>query len=397
MKKQFASIELLRVVKELKEQLLNGKLNKIYVDFDRVHQTKKELFFECHVPNKGKQMLRIILPAFLFLTTRKPVMPETPEGYCLYLRKYLHNAKITEIEQIGAERIIRFTIEARARQPPTSNTENSTLQPTVLYQIYIELFSKGNFILTTHDNVILSPLEIQEWSERTIRPKEKYLHPRQEYNVFKMREHDFVKALELSTKESVVTTLALDFCLGGIYAEELCMRAAVQKETKKATKQQGKNLYDAFMTLKKEIETGPAYLVKQEGQIIDVVPCLLDRYKHAACIKKDTFLEAIDTVLSEGIFEAKRTLVTKQDKKITSLKTMIEMQEKQITSMSEEYQINQKIGTLIYENYQQLAPILKQLQDAQKTKSWKEVKKVLENNPLVKQINEQNREVIVEL
>ena len=43
MKKELASIELLRVVKELNETLINGKINKIYVDLDRVNDTKKEL------------------------------------------------------------------------------------------------------------------------------------------------------------------------------------------------------------------------------------------------------------------------------------------------------------------------------------------------------------------
>ncbi len=414
MKKQFASIELIRVVKELKEQILNGKINKIYVDIDRVHGTKKELFFECHVPNKGKQMLRIILPACVFLTIRKPAMPETPDGYCMYLRKYLHNAKITEIEQIGIERIIRITVEARARQqltnlkPQTPNlqiqTPNSPLPTsdskpqTVLYYLYIELFSKGNFILTAHDNTILSPLELQEWSERTIRPKEKYMYPRQKYNAFKMEETDFIKALELSTKDSLVTVLALDFSLGGTYAEELCHRAAVPRETKKVRKLDGKKIFAAFQELKKEIETGPAYIVKQEGKILDVVPCLLTIYKTKELQKKELFLDALDTVISAGIAETKGTqVVTKQEKKITSLNVMIGHQEKQIQFLEEEYEQNKRIGTMIYESYQQLAPILKLLQDAQKTKTWKEVNKVLKDNPLVKQINEQSKEVIVEL
>ena len=164
--KQLASIELIRVVKELKERIINGKINQIYVDFDRTDGTKKELLFELYVSNRGKEILRIILPNAIFLATAKPTMPQKPDGYCLYLRKYLKNTRIKDIEQVGAERIVKFTVETR-------DLTKKEYTP-VTYFIYIELFSKGNFIVANEQNIILSPLEVQEWSERSIKPKEHY-------------------------------------------------------------------------------------------------------------------------------------------------------------------------------------------------------------------------------
>jgi len=380
--KQLASIELIRVVKELKKLLLNGKINKIYVDFDRINQTKKELFFEIFVSGKGKQMLRIILPNAILITSIKPEMPSTPDGYCSYLRKYLHNARIRDIEQIGSERIIKLTLDAldRVKKSP------------IIYFIYIELFSKGNFIFTDEKNMILSPLEVQDWSERKIRPKEKYTYPNIEYNPFKLGEKDFAKAVEGSEKDTIVTKLALDFGLGGFYAEELCARADISKDLKKLTKKQCNELHEEFQLLIKDIENNPAQIIKKENKITNVIPCHSKKHKNSE--EMQSFLEALDKMFVPNI-KIKEGVTKKHDKAVQKVVTMIKSQEKQIKQCEETTIKNQKIGGAIYENYQTIEQILKQLNEARKTKSWKEIKKY--KSKIIKQINENNKEIIIEL
>lgn len=387
MKSQLASLELVRVTKELKESLINGKINQIYVDFDRVEGTKKELLFEIYA--NGKQLLRVMLPSFIFLASVKPETPQKPEGYCLYLRKYLKNARIKDIEQIGTERILKFTVEAR-------DITKEEFVP-VVYFIYFELFSKGNMIFTNDQNMILSPLEIQEWAERKIRPKEMYHLPQQEHNVLKMGEKDFQKAIEMTEKDSVVTTLALDFGLGGLYAEEVCLRAEIPKETKKPTKAEAIQLYNAFKNLMEEIISGTAIIVKQEDKIVDVFPCALRKNKERA-EHVESFTKGLDLLLlptlhakSHPVAQAKKASI------VEKLKTMIKSQEKQIVQCQEDYGKNQEIGEKIYESYQLLDDVFKQLQDARKIKSWDEMKKAIKGHKVVKQINEKNQEVVVEV
>jgi predicted ribosome quality control (RQC) complex YloA/Tae2 family protein len=387
MKTQLTSLELVRVTKELKELLINGKINQVYVDFDRAEGTKKELLFEIYA--KGKQLLRIILPSFIFLASIKPETPQKPDGYCLYLRKYLKNARIKDIEQIGTERILKFTVEAR-------DITKEDFVP-ITYFIYFELFSKGNMILTNEQNIILSPLEVQEWSERKIRPKETYHLPQQEHNVLKMGEKDFQKAMEMSEKDSVVTTLALDFGLGGIYAEEVCLRAEIPKETKKPTKKAAAQLYNAFKDLVNDICSGAAIIIKQNDQITDVFPCALRKNKEQG-EEVESFTRGLDLLLLPTVQE--RSHPVTQAKKATivdKLKTMIKSQEKQIVQCREEYMKNQELGEKIYTHYQLLDDIFKQLQDARKIKSWDEMKKAIKGHKVVKQINEKNQEVVVEL
>ncbi len=380
MKQQLASIELLRVVKELKE-IIGGKINQIYVN-----REKKEMLFEVYVSNKGRQLLRIIFPSFIFLASVKPESPEKPDGYCLYLRKYLKNSRIQNVEQVGAERILCITIEGH-------DISKKEYVP-VIYRMYIELFSKGNFILANEQNIILSPLEIQEWSGRSIKAKEKYVYPCQEYNVFKMNEKDFQKALEQSDKNILVTTLAVNFGLGGIYAEEICERAGVQKNVKPAA--EAKKVYGGFQKLLYDVQNGVAIVVMKDNTPEDVFPCALKKFfQGKQCA---SFLEALDQYFSPLVMQKERIeQISKKEKIRAKLLTMIASQEKQIALCQEEYNYNQHIGEAIYKNFQVLDEIFKQFEQARLIKSWDDIKNSIKTSTRIKRINEKNKEIVVEL
>ncbi len=386
MKQQLAAIEMIRLVRELKERILNGKINQVYVEFDRINGTKKELLLEMYVPNKGKEIVRILLPTGVYLSSVKPEMPTKPDGYCMYLRKWLKNARIRNVEQIAAERILKLTIE-------TKDQTKEEFTP-ITYFIYIELFSKGNFILTTKQNIILSPLEVQEWRGRVIKPKETYLHPKQEYNAFKFGEADFCKAVEKSEKETIATTLALTFGLGGMYAEELCARAEISPQTKNLSKAEQKKLFTAWQELLNDIANGTPIIIKENNAITDVFPCAIKKYKGEACA---SFLEGLDKCWTQGVQKKELQGEVKKSKGVLEkLNTMIESQEKQITTFKEDYGKNQKIGEKIYEQYALLENIFCQLKEARKTKSWDEIKKTLKGQ-IITSINEKNQEIMVNI
>ena len=93
MKEEISSVELRYILDELKF-LIDGKLDQIY-------QPKKNiLLLQFYVPNKGKQILRVMPGKFLFLTKYKE-KTIVPFDYCIYLRKYLANARLLDIKQIG--------------------------------------------------------------------------------------------------------------------------------------------------------------------------------------------------------------------------------------------------------------------------------------------------------
>src|SRR3989344_7210493 len=156
-KKSISSLELAALVNEM-QFLVKGKIDQIY------HQEKDQLLLQLHVPSKGKKLLKVIPGKFLSLTSAKETALK-PSSFCMQLRKYLANAFIKNLYQKDSERIVIFELE----KPET-------------YFLIIELFSKGNIILTDKNYMIIAALENQEWKDRTVKPKEKYLFPPLEVN-----------------------------------------------------------------------------------------------------------------------------------------------------------------------------------------------------------------------
>jgi len=145
-KTQLSSLEIAALTKEF-QILINAKIDQIY------QPDKKEFLISVHIPRKGKQFIKIQLPSFIYLTPNKTEMPP-PTEFCLTLRRYLNNSIIKKIRQINAERIIEIELEKEDK-----------------FKLIIELFSKGNLLLTNQQNQILALLEKQRWGERELKLK----------------------------------------------------------------------------------------------------------------------------------------------------------------------------------------------------------------------------------
>ena len=93
MKTELTSIELRFLTTELKG-LIGGKIDQIY------QPKEEELLLQIHVPSKGKRLLHIVLPSFIYLTAEKPDVPAEITEFCSVLRDHLINARIQEITQV---------------------------------------------------------------------------------------------------------------------------------------------------------------------------------------------------------------------------------------------------------------------------------------------------------
>ena len=195
------------IVRELKE-LENAIVEKIY------QPAEKEMIIAVHSSSVGKKLLRIVAGQGANLTKEKAEAKANPSPFCMTLRKYLKQSRITNIAQQEFERIIEIAF---------SNG----------YRLILELFSKGNIILIDKDGKITALLERQEWKHRTIEKGKIYVYPPQTINPFKLSEEEFRDRYNHSDKESAVKILASDFALGGKYAEEVCALAKIDKRTRR--------------------------------------------------------------------------------------------------------------------------------------------------------------------
>ncbi len=103
----FDGITVANLVKELKENLIDGRINKI------AQPETDELLFTIKTSGGQKRLYisaSASLPLIYLTDTNKP-SPMTAPNFCMLLRKHINNGRITNITQPKLERIIQFEIE----------------------------------------------------------------------------------------------------------------------------------------------------------------------------------------------------------------------------------------------------------------------------------------------
>lgn len=133
------------VVHELRDVLLNGKVDKIYEpNFD-------EIILGIY-SNGNKFALNINTNSMYYranLTTNAKPNPNQAPNFCMTLRKYLQNTHITNIYTNNLERIIFIEFEGYNKSKDFSTKK-----------LIVELMGKySNIILTDKDNVIIDSLK----------------------------------------------------------------------------------------------------------------------------------------------------------------------------------------------------------------------------------------------
>jgi len=356
--------------KELQE-LLNAKVVKVY------QPEKTDLIFVMHLPGKGKKILRIILPGSIFLTDFKGEVPQEPLHFCMALRKYLNNSRLRQINQLGFERILQFVFSTK----------------DAIFHLYIELFGAGNVIFCTEDDTIKFALITKKWKDRVIRGNMGYEYPKKQYNFLTITKQELSEIIKTSNKDSIVKTIAMDLGLGGVYAEELCYMSGIDKNKKKLTASDTEKLFASIKKLR-NAKLNPHEL-KKDDKVTKVYPIKL----HMDNLEKvDSFCLALGNLLTEKVIksqEEKKHLV--KTKELRRVEKVIAKQEEKIKELQETIDKNQKIGEHIFLKYTEIDEILKEINKATKKYSWKEIKAKLKNHKIIKQINEKNKEIVIDI
>lgn len=354
--KSLTSIEVAAVVKELQE-LVNSKVSKIY------QPDNTEIVIEFFKTNKGKFLLRIVPGKTIYVTTFKKKNPKEILNFCKFLRKRLTNVFLDKIEQKAFERIVEFKFKTKE----------------TVYYLIVELFSKGNIIFCDGHYKIISALQVQHWKDRKIKANETYAYPpKSNMDIFNVDKKDFVKLIQNSDKENIVKTLAVDVGLGGMYAEELCLRAKVDKNKKELSSIEMDRLFNELKNFAK---------LNINAQLLedDAVPFPLLYYKDKNMQEVSTFNEALNQLYSKDFVEQKQNEARKKyEKKLKEQKRILEQQEEKIKQLEESHKFNQEKGNLIYKNYMYAKEVFDAIKSARaKNVPWSEIEAKLKQKNIV--------------
>ena len=337
MKSELSTLEIRALVNEL-QIIVNARMDKIY------SSSKSKLLIQLHT-KEGKRFLKID-KKLIYLAVEKQETPREPSEFCKLLRKYLGNKRIKEVSQHESERIIIIS--------------------TANHKLIVELFGQANIILCDNDYTVLMTSRVQT-SGRVVKIKSEYKFPEKKLNTFKMKEKEFFDILKDSKTEVVKTMATL---VGGTLAEEICLRASIDKNNKKLEDSEIKQLYKQFNSLLKEPVT-PAVIYKN-SKIKDAIPFELKIYEDFTKVAFSNFYEALDFALKESEEQVKETEAEKKySKQIKKIESIILSQKKQLETLKKGHLENKRAGELIYENYNKVQEALDKMLLPARKKSWK--------------------------
>src|SRR5438034_783443 len=274
MKTSLSSFDLRTLVAEWQD-LVGGHLDKAY-------QREDEVILRINAPAGGKAELFYKAGRWLCLHEVEN-KPESPPPFAQTLRRLLANARIASIEQSGFDRIALFHLEHGGG--------------TV--DLVFEVFGKGN-VAAVRGGITVAPMYPQTFKDRSVQVGEPYVFPRARIDPLGLDRDALARTLR-GAKGQVVRVLASILNLGGTYAEELCLRAGIDKDTK--VKEISDPQVDALYTELNNVavavdqERRPA-VVFREGHAIDATPIELVQYRDLERRESPTFNGALSHYLT---------------------------------------------------------------------------------------------------
>ncbi len=344
MKEEIASMDLVALVQEL--QALEG------ARIDKFYQRDNELILHAYKP--GDQKYRLFMTdGKAFLTKFKREMPDKPPSFCMYLRKQLSGREIQEIKQYEFDRILEI------------HTEEHIL--------ICELFRNGNFILVDNTLEIKNAMTFGDASGgREIQQGEEYEYPAADQAG--IREDEL---FEENADDKIVVVLAAEVGLGGSWAEEMCARAEIDKNTPagELTDEQRdmiiETVNEAFHTLRNgPLDPAVYYQVDEDGELpVAATPVPFVTYSEESDKTRefDSFSRALDIYFTEkekAEYVREKTKAYREEKE--KLERRLDQQERKVEGMKTAITENKEKGDLIYENYSVVEDVIDTVHAAQK-------------------------------
>jgi predicted ribosome quality control (RQC) complex YloA/Tae2 family protein len=353
-KKEFTSFDVAAAVHELRGALVDSRVNNVY------QLDPKTVILKLHKTDQPP--LRLVMEAGrrLHLTSYVSEKPQIPPAFCMALRKHLRGAWVTDVQQHEFERIV--TVHFRTK--------------TGVFGLVLELFGDGNIILTGEKNEILQALVFKRMRDRNILRNEVFQFPPSAgKNPFKVAEEELAEALQAAGSVEVVRVLARFLGVGGFYAEEILLRAEVEK-TKHASALSSSEVgavYEALQALLSNISDSklePGIVLSDDGGFLDVVPFKLKRYESYKFQPYDSFNTALDEFYATATATAKAVASVEVDKlqrEAERLKRVIAEQERSKREDEDRAERDKRIGDAIYAHSSKVQALLDKFTTARQT------------------------------
>lgn len=291
----------------------------------------------------GKRDLVLEAGRRVHLTGKPRKAPKMPPQFPTVLRKRISGGKIVDVRQHDFDRVLEIVVERSGER----------------YKLIAEMFPKGNVLLLEESGRIVLPLRPLAFRNRRLLAGEEYLYREGQADPRTISKEELFEVFSQSETD-IVRALVRNLNMGGIYGEEVCSRAGIDKKRPAASLDEGEigRVHDALCEIFAP-ETGEpeiaeiaqiAQIVYKEGEPLDVVPSGLKLYEDYEKKEFEDFSEALDEFFVD---EEK-----KGPKPKTALERRKDMQEESIQGFSEKEKDYAKCGEIVYERYGEIEAVL---------------------------------------
>ncbi|HUR61883.1 MAG TPA: ribosome rescue protein RqcH [Candidatus Thermoplasmatota archaeon] len=380
------NVDVAALAAELAPLLVGARLEKAY------QPAKEQILLRLRRKGAGRIDLLFELGKFVTVTQRPPENPDKPSMVAQILRTNLENSRVTGLAQVGFDRLLRLDLERGDGRR----------------SLVLELFGDGNLLLLDGEGVILLPMKGGDFGARSLRKGQPYLPPPGSSRPFELTQEGLAARLA-AAKRDLVRCLALDLGFGPLWAEELALRAGVDKATPAAQlgPAQVAAVHAALRRLGDDIarnDLAPALVYAQEAgaaAVVDAVPFPLLRFPAPGYSHEEaaSFRAALDQYFigtvdaGEGEEEPEDPRQARLDEAVAKVQRQVDQVAAAIDGFVAEEGRHKADGEALYAGFAQVQGILDALHKARADRSWAEVERTLaaarrDGNPFARQVAE---------
>ena len=309
-----AGIELRYLVTEVSNRIKDYYVSNIY------GITRNSVLFKLHHPEKPDILL--MFSTFGFWITNVKINQIEENRLVKRLRNDLLRARITDIKQIGSERIVHVTFSGLNQE----------------FILVGEFFGDGNILLCNKEMKILSLLHSIDVRHRKLGVGLPYVPPPASgSDIFKVTKKDLAEIKSVSTV--VVRWIGRTLGLPTKYAEEITRIAEIdpQRVGNTLSDEEIDKIFQVTTDLIERVVTGKheSYIIKGDKGA-DVYPVPLGDISQSNVTKVSSFMEGLDSLFSENLLEEGKSSQTDTvSQRITEIEHKLEEQNKAISLVKE--------------------------------------------------------------
>lgn len=321
--RQIASVEIHSLVNELQPKIAGGFVKKFYDLGDGA--------FKLGFHKEGKSTTVYCKLLQTFNETRLTENAGEPTQFAMGIRKRIEGCKVKSLGQHGTDRIIILEIFSDGG----------------IRKLIIEMFGKGNMVLTDPNGIIELCHSSISFKDREIRPRAEYRFPKSDaLDIWETSESIILKSIEPTIgKAKAMSELSRTIDVGPLYLENLFNLAGINPKGMIIDERGAESLAKVINTFAVQSNTPDPRIYRSESTT-DYAILPIKKYEEQGM--EITRFESVSEMF-DALHSTERSSISnvEGEKRIAELMANIKKQEELVIRLKSDAETYRKAGTIL--------------------------------------------------